>query len=84
MSSFLSAAENVSRQRQNVQRDLKKMEKKSRAVELAFEGHSLLISGLCCTGKIFLLHLDNFIYIFGTIVTINSVSLLVISYEMAY
>ena len=39
MSSFLSAAENVARQRQNVQRDLTKMEEESRAVELALEGH---------------------------------------------
>ena len=49
------AAENVARQRQIVRRDLKKLEEKSRAVELALEGHSLIISGLCCTGKSFLL-----------------------------
>ena len=39
MSSFLSATENVARQRQNVRHDLKKLEEKSRAVELALEGH---------------------------------------------
>ena len=50
MSHFLSAAENVARQRQKVRRDfkkmedesrrdLKKMEKESKAVELALEGH---------------------------------------------
>ena len=43
MSSFLSAAENVARQRQNVRRDLKKkMEEESRAVELALESHNLV------------------------------------------
>ena len=52
MSSFLSVAENVARQRQNVKRYLEKMEKESRAIELALEGHSLFISGLCCTGHI--------------------------------
>ena len=57
MSSFLSAAENVARQRQNVQYDLKKIEEESRAVELALEGHKLFISGLCCTGKTFLLYM---------------------------
>ena len=52
MSSFLSAAENVARQRQNVRRDLKKkMEEDSRAVELALESHNLVIFCLCCTGK---------------------------------
>ena len=59
MSSFLSAAENVARQRQNVRHDLKKMEKESRAVELALENHTitenhtLFMFGLCCTGKCF-------------------------------
>ena len=43
MSSFLSAAENFARQRQNVRRDLKKkMEEESRAVKLAFESHICL------------------------------------------
>ena len=42
VSSFLSAAETVARQRQNVQRDLKKMDKKSRAVELALESHNFV------------------------------------------
>ena len=41
MSSFLSAAEKIARQRQNVRRNLKKMEG---AVELALDGCSLLIS----------------------------------------
>ena len=51
MSTFLSAAEkNVAGQRQNVRRDLKKMEEESRAVELAFENYNLFILGLCCTG----------------------------------
>ena len=49
MSSFLSAAENVARQRQNVRRDLKKTEEESKAIELALEGHGLFISGSCCT-----------------------------------
>ena len=40
MSSVLSVAENVERQRQNVRTDLKKMEEESRTVELALEGHS--------------------------------------------
>ena len=54
MSSFLSAAENVARQRQNVRRDLKtKMEEESRAVKLALESHILFTLGLCCTGKMF-------------------------------
>ena len=53
MSSFLSAAENVARQRQNVRRDLKKMAEESRAVKLALESHNLFIFGLCCTGKMF-------------------------------
>ena len=53
MSSFLSAAENVAGQRQNVRRDWKKMEEESRAVELALENHNLFIVGLCCTGKLF-------------------------------
>ena len=52
MSCFLSAAENVARQRQNVRCDLKKkMEEESRAVELASESHNLFIFGLCCIGK---------------------------------
>ena len=72
MSSFLSAAENVALQYQNVRRDLKKMEEESRAVELALEGHSLFISGLCYKGKLFLLQLDNYIYIFGIIATLLS------------
>ena len=42
MSSFLSAAKNVARQRQNVRRDLKKMEEESRAVKLALDSHILL------------------------------------------
>ena len=49
----MSATENVAQQRQNVQHDLKKMKEESRAIELAFEGHSLFMSGLCCTGKMF-------------------------------
>ena len=43
MFSILSAAENVARQRQNVQCDLKKMEEESRVVELIFEGHNLFL-----------------------------------------
>ena len=54
MSSFLSATEKVAQQNQNVPCDLKKMEEESRAIELALEGHNLFISGLCCTGKMFL------------------------------
>ena len=42
MSSFLSAAENIARQRQNVKRDLKKAGE-SRAVERAFGCHSLFL-----------------------------------------
>ena len=53
MSSFLSAAENVVGQRQNVRRDLKKMEEENRAVELALENYNLFIFGLCCIGKMF-------------------------------
>ena len=53
MSSFLPAAETVAGQRQNVRRDLKKMEEESRAVELALENNNLFILGLCCTGKMF-------------------------------
>ena len=46
MSSFLSAAENAARQRQNVQCVFKRMgEESTRAVELALEGHSLFMSG---------------------------------------
>ena len=56
MSSFLSAAENVARQRQNVRSDLKKMEEESRPVELALESNNLFIFGLCCTEKMFPLH----------------------------
>ena len=40
MPSFLSATENVARQRQNVRRDLKKDEE-SRAVKLALGSHNL-------------------------------------------
>ena len=47
MSSFLPAAENVARQRQNVRRDLKKMEEESRALER----HNLVYFSMCCTGK---------------------------------
>ena len=53
MSIFLSAAENVAGQRQNVRRNLKNMEKESRAVELALENHNLFIFGLYSTGKMF-------------------------------
>ena len=53
MPSFLSAAENVAWQRQNVWCDLKKMEEKSRVIKLAMESHNLFIFGLCCTGKMF-------------------------------
>ena len=46
MSSFLSATEAAARQRQNVNGFFKKMgEESTRTVELALEGHSLLISG---------------------------------------
>ena len=47
MSSFLSAAENAARQRQNVRCDFKKKigKESTRAAELALEGHSLFISG---------------------------------------
>ena len=46
MSSFLSAAENAARQRQNVRCDFKRMGGEStRAVELALEAHSLFMSG---------------------------------------
>ena len=64
MSSFLSAAENVAWQRQNVRRDLKKkMEEESRADKLALESHNLYIFGLCCTGEMIQLQEDNYIYI---------------------
>ena len=63
VSSFLSAAENVAEQYQNVRRDLKKMEEESRAVELALKNHNLFIFGLCCTGKMFQLQEDNYINI---------------------
>ena len=53
MSSFLSAAENVARQRQKARLDLKRMEEGSRAVKLALETHNLFIFGLCCTGNMF-------------------------------
>ena len=53
MSSCLSVAENVEGQRQNVRRDLKKMEEESRAVGLALENLNLSIFGLCCRGKMF-------------------------------
>ena len=53
MSNFLSAAENVAWQSQNILGDLKKMEEENRAVKLALESHILLIFGLCCTGKCF-------------------------------
>ena len=45
MSSFLSAAENAARQRQNVRCDFKKKMggENTRAVELTLEGHSLFI-----------------------------------------
>ena len=43
MSSFLSAAENVARQRQNVRRDVKK--------DGGRKSHNLFIFGLCCTRK---------------------------------
>ena len=52
-SSFLSAAENAALQRQNVRRDLKKMDEENRAVKLALESHIWFILGLCCTGKCF-------------------------------
>ena len=44
MSSFLSAAENVARQCENVRRDLKKngMEKESGAVKVALENHNMV------------------------------------------
>ena len=53
MSSFLSGADNVARQRQNIRRDLKKMEEECRAVKLALESHNLFNFGLCGTGKCF-------------------------------
>ena len=50
MSSVLSAAENVARQRQNVPRDLKKIEtNEERAAELALEGHGLFL--ICAAQK---------------------------------
>ena len=71
MSCFLSAAENVARQRQNVRCDLKKkMEEESRAVELASESHNLFIFWFVLYRKRFQLQKDNYIYIFGTIVTL--------------
>ena len=54
MSSFLSAAKNVARQRKNIRRDFKKKTKEgSRAVKLALESHILFIFGLCYSGKAF-------------------------------
>ena len=53
MSSFLSASENVARQRSNDLHDLKKIEEEGKSFELAWEGQSLIISGLCCTRKMF-------------------------------
>ena len=52
VSSFLSAAENVARQRRNVM-SKKKMEEESRAVTLALESHILFIFSLYCIGKCF-------------------------------
>ena len=46
------------------------MEEENRAVKLVLESHNLFIFGLCCIGKMFQLQLDNYIYIFGTIVTL--------------
>ena len=54
------------------------MEEESRAVELALENHNLFIFGLCCTGKMFQLQKDNYIYIFGTIMTLLMLDCVVI------
>ena len=53
MSSFLSADENVARQRQNVRRDLKEqMEEESRLVELVLEKHNLFYFLVCAEQEI--------------------------------
>ena len=73
MSSFLSAAENVARQRQKRSAWFeKKMEEESRAVKLAFESHILFIFGLCCTGKNVSITVRQLYLYFGTIVTLLS------------
>ena len=43
MSSFLSAAENVARQLQNIRRNLKKKKGGSRTIEVALKGHNLFL-----------------------------------------
>ena len=54
MSSFLSTAENIARQRQNVRRDLKKDGGRNRAVKLALSRESDFVNfWFCCTGKMF-------------------------------
>ena len=53
MSSFLSAAKNVARQRQNIRRYLINKEEESGAVVLALEGHNMFIPGLRCRGEMF-------------------------------
>ena len=54
------------------------MEEESRAVELALESHYLFIFGLCYTGKMFQLQLDNYVYIVGTIGTLLTLDSVVI------
>ena len=49
MSSFLSVAEDIAGQRQNVRRELKKMEEESRAVE--FHKFLCFYSGFCIYQK---------------------------------
>ena len=46
------------------------MEEENRVVELELENHNLFTFGLCCTGNMFQLQKNNYIYIFGTIVTL--------------
>ena len=54
MSSFLSASENVARQRQNVRRDLKNKDGGRKQSGSAGVGFIIwFIFGLCCTGKMF-------------------------------
>ena len=52
MTSFLSAAENVARQCQNVRRDLKKDGGRRQSGKAGVGESYFVYFGLCCTGKI--------------------------------
>ena len=71
MSSFLSAIENIARQRQNVRRDLKKRWRK-KAELLSWRCRVIIwfIFGLCCTGKKVSITVRLLYLYFGTIVTL--------------